>query len=425
MNEIYLKLKELMKLDMKDIQLKHKGVKSECVQTIPEFSLKCLSKYGKEMWKDMLDAKVESFDNGKLQISGIGEERFREFRNMFLGKCTPELYEKCIVKPGAYIAGENEKPDKDIKTDAVDLIATYEEIMDIPDKERMTAYFGDYGMHYMTNDFDMDKARNIMNKALKSMGTSLEQFNASKELGIRQNIRLRMREGMMAEKIKVDDTIVFVTPEPLSAPDEIETFSGIINSIDTDAKTCNVKTMFENTEVPFRYILAKYNEQLEVSRFGYDHVETLLGINQNDVQTLLNEAKDKYERMEALLKKKFQLVTIFYKPVLFTSDRIKRADLPKGVCCYDIRHDDECKGDMAQIKDYVMVNHWGTVISKEPFEPREECGHLYTTADGLTIEDDDYNYLSEDYTIDEYKEKYTELAAQYAEQDSDGMKMEM
>ena len=257
------------------------------------------------------------------------------------------------------------------------------------------------------------------------MGISLEQFNASKEFGIRQNIRLRMREGMMAEKIKVDDTIVFVTPEPLSAPDEIETFSGIINSIDTDAKTCNVKTMFENTEVPFRYILAKYNEQSEVSRFGYDHVETLLGINQNDVQTLLNEAKDKYERMEALLKKKFQLVTIFNKPVLFTSDRIKRADLPKGVCCYDIRHDDECKGDMAQIKDYVMVNHWGTVISKEPFEPREECGHLYTTADGLTIEDDDYNYLSEDYTIDEYKEKYTELAAQYAEQDSDGMKMEM
>lgn len=425
MDEDYLKLKELMKLDMKDIQLKHKDVKSECVQTIPEFSLRCMSQYGKELWKNILESKVEYFRNGNLVISGVAEDRFRAFRNMFLGKCDPELYEKCIIKLGAYIAGKNEKPDKDIKTDAVDLIATYEEVMNIPQEEKLTAYFGDYGMHYMINDFDMEKAWNIKNKALEALGISFEKFKASKEFVIRQNIRLRMRESMMAEKLKVGDTVAFVTSEPISAPNCFEVLSGRINSIDTDAKTCKIKSMFIETEEPFRFILAKYNDQVEERHFGYDNAEMLLGITQNDVQTLLTEAKEQYDRRVALMQKKFQLITIFNKPVLFTSDRIKRSDLPKGVYCYDIRHDDECRGDMAQIKDYVVVNHWGTVISKEPFEPREFNGRTYTTAEGINIEDDEYNYLSEDYTIEEYQAKYDELVEEYAEQTAGDMNMEM
>lgn len=111
--------------------------------------------------------------------------------------------------------------------------------------------------------------------------------------------------------------------------------------------------------------------------------------------------------------RKFQLVTIFNKPILFDCERIDRTKVPENLFCYDIRHDDECRGDMVELKDYVMVNHWGTVICKEPFGTQEYDGTTFTTKEGLIIGDGDYNYISEDITISEYLDRYDELAAKH------------
>ena len=57
--------------------------------------------------------------------------------------------------------------------------------------------------------------------------------------------------------------------------------------------------------------------------------------------------------------------TRMHKRVLkgrFTSLRINRNSLPKGLYAYDIRHDDESKGDMITIEKYVWVNHYGTIV---------------------------------------------------------------
>ena len=40
-----------------------------------------------------------------------------------------------------------------------------------------------------------------------------------------------------------------------------------------------------------------------------------------------------------------------------------------------------------------MVNHWGTVITKEPIEGADE---------GIVLNEDDYNYLGEDMTLEEF-----------------------
>ncbi|MBC8597616.1 LPD28 domain-containing protein, partial [Qingrenia yutianensis] len=96
-------------------------------------------------------------------------------------------------------------------------------------------------------------------------------------------------------------------------------------------------------------------------------------------------------------------------------ERLNR-NLPiEGVNYYDIRHDDECRGDMAQLKDRVMVNHWGTVISKERFEPREVGDKISTTAEGIDMDESDYNYLGETLSVSEYLEKYDELVREYCE----------
>ena len=57
-----------------------------------------------------------------------------------------------------------------------------------------------------------------------------------------------------------------------------------------------------------------------------------------------------------------------------------------------------------------MVNHWGTVLSKEKFEPREQGGRVFTTAEGIDMDEDDYNYTGETLSVSEYLEKYDELS---------------
>ena len=40
-----------------------------------------------------------------------------------------------------------------------------------------------------------------------------------------------------------------------------------------------------------------------------------------------------------------------------------------------------------------MVNHWGTVVTREPIEGADE---------GIVLNGDDYNYLGESMTLDEF-----------------------
>ena len=123
---------------------------------------------------------------------------------------------------------------------------------------------------------------------------------------------------------------------------------------------------------------------------------------------------------------KFDLVLIFDKPVLFTCERLDRNFPIGGVNYYDVRHDDECRGVMARLKDRVMVNHWGNVISKERFEPREVDGKIFTTAEGIDMDESDYNYLGETLSVREYLEKYDELVKEHCEpKEKNNLKMGM
>ena len=136
--------------------------------------------------------------------------------------------------------------------------------------------------------------------------------------------------------------------------------------------------------------------------------------------------KIRADRMPDRANQKLDLAVIFDKLVLFTCERLNRNFPIEGVKCYDIRHDAECRGDMAQLKDGVMVNHWGTVLSKEKFEPREVDGKIFTTAEGIDMNERDYNYIGETLSVSEYLEKYDELVEEYCEQkDENNLEMEM
>ena len=304
-----------------------------------------------------------------------------------------------------------------MKLDAVEtieLIATYEDLKKIPLDERVSAYFGDYGMHYLVNDVDIDKAIKLRDEALIAMGMTHEEYLLDKQFMYRQNIRLKMREGMMADKIKEKDTIVFVNPQAVQGTDIEKILKGDIEGVNAETKMCAVNFKGYKIVVPFRNILGIQNDIEQDRHFGFDNCEPLLDARESDADTLVKETREEV-RENNMLSDKFDLVVIFDKPVLFTCERLNR-NLPiEGVYYYDIRHDDECRGDMAQLKDRVMVNHWGTVISKERFEPREVGDKIFTTAEGIDMDEGDYDYLGETLSVSEYLEKYDELVREYCE----------
>ena len=95
-------------------------------------------------------------------------------------------------------------------------------------------------------------------------------------------------------------------------------------------------------------------------------------------------------------KERFERALIDGREVLFTNLRIDRSTVPETLHCYDIRETDGFSGVAASVERYVLVNHWGTILSKEPF-PLESGRY--------EIEADDIEYQDEFYTVDEYMKK--------------------
>ncbi|MFZ5967650.1 MAG: LPD28 domain-containing protein [Bacillota bacterium] len=99
------------------------------------------------------------------------------------------------------------------------------------------------------------------------------------------------------------------------------------------------------------------------------------------------------------MEESFEEIELFGKPALFTPIRIDRNTVPKGLCLYEVRHDDESQGDPVQIGKGILVNHLGTVIT---------CEKLKLDKDGfLNIEPNDFNFSDGDCrTIKDFQEKY-------------------
>ena len=59
----------------------------------------------------------------------------------------------------------------------------------------------------------------------------------------------------------------------------------------------------------------------------------------------------------------------------FTEDRVIRDTVPPEKWHYEVRHDDEGYGEPCQVKDAIIVNFFGTLITDEPiqFDENDEC----------------------------------------------------
>ena len=61
----------------------------------------------------------------------------------------------------------------------------------------------------------------------------------------------------------------------------------------------------------------------------------------------------------------FEEVEILGNPALFTCIRIDRATVPAGYQLYEVRYKEDRQGDVVQIARNIMVNRWGSLITRE------------------------------------------------------------
>ena len=95
----------------------------------------------------------------------------------------------------------------------------------------------------------------------------------------------------------------------------------------------------------------------------------------------------------------FEEISVLGMPALFSSLRINRSTIPSGYNLYEIRHDDLCRGYEVQISWSIMVNHWGSLITRDEI-PIPDHGMLDVTPD-------DFIYGTGDCKkIDDFLRKY-------------------
>lgn len=85
-------------------------------------------------------------------------------------------------------------------------------------------------------------------------------------------------------------------------------------------------------------------------------------------------------------------VEVMGKECLFSDLRIDRNSIPEGYLMYEVRHSDEDWGEPVEIALGILVNFFGTLLTKEPFTLEQS-----TVTDNayLWLEDDSWHYLDE------------------------------
>ena len=104
------------------------------------------------------------------------------------------------------------------------------------------------------------------------------------------------------------------------------------------------------------------------------------------------------------MPEKYQVITLFNKPVLMSEGRVDAQNVPPDYYAYELRHDEG--GDIAALEKSVRVDFGGTILSKDEIE---------IVGDHRKIDYDDYNFLSIDYSVEEFDEHYDELVDEYCE----------
>ena len=180
------------------------------------------------------------------------------------------------------------------------LIATYEELLQVSEAERITHYFGDYGGHFFNDGVADSQIDAAYEKALKVMGMDSDTFQGDSAYLYRGEIIGRMRDRLLSETLETGTQVLFVATEPYGGPGDFCLRGGVIQGIDHDRLTCSVRgSFFTMEDVPLHYVLGRYDRNAPRTHYGYQYVEPLFGEHPALADHYLREVEDQYNALRS------------------------------------------------------------------------------------------------------------------------------
>lgn len=183
---------------------------------------------------------------------------------------------------------------------AADLVATYEELLQVPGEACVTHYFGDLGIHIFKYDAAWEQIQNSYENALDVMGMDSESFQAEERFVHRGEIISAMRDRLLVGELKPGETVLFVGTEPYGGPGDFELRGGVVEAVNPSERTCSVRgEFFTMHDVPLHYVLGRYDTSVEGEHYGFPHVRPLFGENRDLAGQYLREAEASWNVQQA------------------------------------------------------------------------------------------------------------------------------
>ena len=180
------------------------------------------------------------------------------------------------------------------------LIATYEELLQVPEAERITHYFGDYGGHFFNDGVADSKIDAAYEKALKVMGMDSDTFQGDSAYLYRGEIISRMRDRLLSETLETGTQVLFVATEPYGGSGDFCLRGGVIQGIDHNRLTCSVRgSFFTMEDVPLHYVLGRYDKNAPGIHYGFQCVEPLFGEHPALADHYLREVEAQYNALRS------------------------------------------------------------------------------------------------------------------------------
>ena len=128
----------------------------------------------------------------------------------------------------------------------------------------------------------------------------------------------------------------------------------------------------------------------ETYKEGIDFACKMWGYEPVDIHLVENALGNDYV---STCHDEFEVIELLGQKALFSNSRLTKADIPKGMNVYHLRENDE--GNICSVEPQVLVNHAGSVITKEPIDFKG-TDHIPLT------EDTSPNFLGETATFGEF-----------------------
>ena len=269
------------------------------IPIVSELGKDTLTAEGKKDWSDVLDSTVESLRHGYnyliCKLSNCDPHRVQAFSEMLNGQCEAEDYERWVqMNCVQHDAADKISADNFNDRYSADLVATYEELMNIPHEQKVTAYFGDYSLHDFKYGTTEAQIRSAYKNALKAMEMSEQEFQKEHFL-CRGEMIGRMRDCLLSHELHNGERVLFVATEPYASADDFALRGGIILGINRDEKTCRIHGEFFTMEdIPLHYVLGRHDPNTHEKHYGFKNVQPLFGEFPALAQQYLAEVRSAY-----------------------------------------------------------------------------------------------------------------------------------